>query len=585
MSDNNDFLSNYSQGKVPEDNKPEDNKPAEQPPVKPSDKGYKYEEKSGFKPPIQAEKHMVTKNRKPNRWITGGIIGAVLLGIVLLLIVLLNRGIEIPDFTGWDSGDANLWASDNGIILKTTEEYNDEYESGLITSQDTESGSRIKKGDALGLTISLGHDLSVTLVLPDLMNMTKAQIDTWVEENFMTKVRVTTEYSTSVESGKVIRFEINDNTVLDEIRRDTPLYIIISKGAESETVTEVALPDFKTKTLAECYAFAKENGLELTVEEVYDEYVPAGTIISQNIKAETKVATGTQIKLVASKGKQIIVPDFSLYSKEEAAAVAAGLGITATVVERYSGSAKDAFLNQSIAAGTDYITGDFLELRYSLGNKIVLPSFVGQTRDSLETWAKDLNDQGACISISATKTINNAAAGTIVQQSPVNKSISTSATISITVSLGKAVYVPDFVAPQGSGYDVAVTRDQALAMCDELNIVAVFVSEKKTGRLPGEVWSQSLAAGSETKEGTTITLKYVPADVQITVPDFTGMTKDQIIAAGYYKKFNLKFEEGTTYVSGYDGLVYLQSVRQNTTVAAGSIITLTVGPAGEAATE
>ena len=97
-------------------------------------------------------------------------------------------------------------------------------------------------------------------------------------------------------------------------------------------------------------------------------------------------------------------------------------------------------------------------------------------------------------------------------------------TINITVSSGKVVYVPDFVAPAGSGYDAAITREKAIAMCEELNIVPIFVEEGKSGRLPGEIWSQSISAGQEINEGSTITLKYTPVNVQVTVPDFTNMT-------------------------------------------------------------
>ena len=54
--------------------------------------------------------------------------------------------------------------------------------------------------------VSLGHDLSVTLPLPDLMSMTKEEIEAWAE-NFMAKVRITAEHSLDVPVGRVIRYE------------------------------------------------------------------------------------------------------------------------------------------------------------------------------------------------------------------------------------------------------------------------------------------------------------------------------------------------------------------------------------------
>ena len=88
----------------------------------------------------------------------------------------------------------------------------------------------------------------------------------------------------------------------------------------------------------------------------------------------------------------------------------------------------------------------------------------------------------------------------------------------------------------------------------------IFVEEKKSGRLPGEIWSQSIAAGKEISEGTTITLKYNPVNVQVTVPDFTNMTKEQIWAKNYHKSLDIRFEEGTEYKEGQEGRVYEQSL-------------------------
>ena len=198
----------------------------------------------------------------------------------------------------------------------------------------------------------------------------------------------------------------------------------------------------------------------------------------------------------------------------------------------------------------------------------------------MEAWAKELNDQGASITIKVTNTKSNSPKGTILYQDKSNTVIGIKTTINITVSQGKVIYVPDFVAPAGSGYDLAITREKAIAMCEELNIIPIFKEASKQGRLPGEVWSQSIEAGKEITEGSTITLKYVPANVKVTVPNFKGKTKEQILAEGHNKNFYIKFEEGTEYVKDYEGKVISQSPKPSTKAAAGSTITLIIGPAG-----
>lgn len=576
MDEQNQFLNSYK--KKLNDQQQEPDRAESAPENAPSP--LRYEDKSDFVPTPQAERTGPPSARiRPERVVAIVVVALVILGLATGLILYLGRGTAAIDLTGWTVSDAQLWASDNNVKLQVEEQYNDQFDEGKIISQNPAKGSLVKKGGFIKIMVSLGHDLTVTLPLPDLKNMTKTEIEAWAEQNFMTKVRITTEYNDEVPAGQVISFEVNDSTVVDEVKRSSPIYIIVSKGPDEQTAVLVTVPNFKEMTVPQSYQFADENGITLKIAEDYDDYAPSGSIIAQSEKADTKVNKGSEIILTVSKGKKILLPDFSASSKEQASAVAASLGITVTISEEYSSQSLGAFLSQSLAAGSVYQSGTVLELAYSLGNKIIVPSFVGQTRDSIETWAKGLNDQGARIVISATSTQSNSPKGQIIYQSPAGKSISTSSTIRITISLGKAVFVPDFVGPSDAGYDQAITRDEALAMCEALNIVPIFVEASKTGRLPGEIWSQSIAAGSEVYENSTITLKYCPVNITITVPDFSGMTQAEIIAAGYLKKLDMTFAIASYPVEGFSGQVFEQSLPAGSVAAAGSKINLTISPA------
>lgn len=570
MSDNNSFLSNYTK-KDGEADSPAPQKP-EIPAKTSAEPSFKYEQKSGFKKPAPKDP-TPPRTEDPNKKklitaIAAG--GGVLVLLIVILVLVLGGGIEVRDFTNGKLSDAQLWANENGMIITTENAYSDTVQEGYVIDQDTEAGSKVKKGSFIKLTVSLGPDLSVTLPLPDLTAMTADEVQKWADDNFMTKVRITTEFSADVAQGKVIRYEINDNTVVDEVRRDTPIYVIVSKGPEVAAAT-VKVPDFKTKSLAECYTFAKDNGLVLTVKEEYDDYVPAGTIMSQSVKADQMIATGSEIILVVSKGKMITVPDFSGYTKEQATALAGELALPVTITERYSGSATGRLISQSITAGSIYEDGDLLELEYSLGNKIVVASFVGSTRDAIETWAKDLNEQGAKITIKATEAKSSQPRGTIIFQDVANTSVSYKTTITITVSAGKVVYVPDFITEGATGYDQVITREKAIAMCEAAGLIPVFVEDNSRNTWPGMIFGQSLAAGTETSEGTKITLTFKPT-VTVTVPNFDQNTADDAIK--HLDKLDIVFEGGIK-----EGKVIAQSIAANSTVASGTVITLTMsGP-------
>jgi beta-lactam-binding protein with PASTA domain len=98
------------------------------------------------------------------------------------------------------------------------------------------------------------------------------------------------------------------------------------------------------------------------------------------------------------------------------------------------------------------------------------------------------------------------------------------------------------------------------------------------------VWYQSLGAGAEISDGTSITLKYVPVST-VTVPDFVSpgtLTKDLALAT-YGNLLTITFADDPTYVTGKEGTVVAQSVVAGTTVPAGTAITLNTCPQPPAA--
>ncbi len=548
---------------------------------------FTYEQKSSFRPQKRTPKKAnegKRLNSKMKTYIIGGSI--TLLAIVAVVVIIMVMGkTTLPNLVGWKDSDVNAWATENKVLLRYSEEYSDEVATGIILSQSIEEGESIKSDEFLELEVSIGPDLSVLVKLPDFMTMNKSEIENWAEKNHMSKVRITTENSRTVPQGTVMTFTVNDSTVVGtEVRRDSPIYIIISNGTgENGTVT---LPDFTTMTLEMAQIFATDNGIILEIEELFDETVPKDQIISQDIKMDEVIKTGETVKLRVSKGPEIIVPNFAQYNSEMAATVASQKGIAATIVQTYSGKNAGDLISQSIAPGTLYDTEDILTLTYSLGNSVLLPSFIGQGLDAIQTWANEYNAQGATLKVQVGYTSGNEAPGTILTQSVTNTNVGISTTVEVIVSKGQVIYMPDFVAQQGATYSEVITREKALALCSELGLVAVFQEGSASGRLPGEVWSQSIAPGAEVQQGSTVVLKYTPANSTVTVPNFIGMTEAQITAAGYDSLLTLQYEYGTPEVTGDEAgatpmttsgmVVKSQSVAKGSTVAAGTVVILSL---------
>lgn len=532
----------------------------------------KYEQKSEFvAPKTKPKKEVQPKNTKLIAGIGIGIL--LLIAIGMTIFFTMNSKTTLPNMAGWKETDTNLWASENSVMLRYTEAYSDEVAVGIVIAHTPGEGETVEKGDFLEVELSLGADPSVMVTVPDLMSMSQAEIEAWASENHMTKVRVTSQNSKTVEMGKTISFTVNDSSVIgDEVRRDSPVYVIMSNGTgENGNVT---VPDFTMMTLEQAKTFATDNEIILEIEEVFDDAAAKEQIISQDIEMEEVVKIGDTIKLKVSLGPEILIPDFSGYEMDMAMTIASQNGITVMTEEVYSSSSEGKLISQSISAGTLYDTDDILKLKYSLGNTILIPSYIGQGVEAFQAWATEYNGMGTNITIKTTYTTSNDLPGTIITQDKADVMSGISTTVNVIVSKGKVVYVPDFVADSGAGYEAAITREQAIAMCEEAGLVAIFQEEKNDTRLEGEVFSQSISAGKEVQQGTTITLKYKPVTSTVQVPNFAGMTADEILQGNYNKTFTLEYEILQSY-AGSTNVVQGQSPSSGTKVAPGTAVSLT----------
>ncbi len=585
MDDNNEFLKGYKNQKSPEpQNSVENDEPSKD--NKPSGSGMSFEEKTSFQkqtpqyPPknyYQGNRGYGKTSNTKNKIAIGLTVFSLLLIAVMIIVLSGGKKIEVPNFQGWHINDFMLWASENEVLTQLEEQYNDDIEVDKIISQAVAQGTKIKKGEFVKVFVSLGPDMKREFDLPDIMNMSVGEIENWAEINHMSKVRITSEFSASIPLGNVIEYEINDNTVVDKVKRSTPIYIVVSKGPEAVTAKKITIPDFKTMGVSETVLFAQENGLNLTIEKQYDDYAPENSIIAQSLPKDTEAYSGDNLKIIVSLGKKTTMISLYSFYKDEAIQKAAQLGISYSVSERYSSSKKGRLIWQSIEEGTELKDDMHLDLRFSLGSQIYIGNYVGSPKSSIEKWLLDENALGARATVNFTYSKNDAAPGTIISQSIADTYIYRDKTINVVVSSGEIIYCPDFVAPSGSSYEDAITREKALDMVKDMDVTLVFVESAASGRLGGEIWYQSIAAGAEVSAGATITLKYNPVGSTVIVPSFSGKTQSEVMAMPEYGKLNVTFIEGD-YDINYAGKVYSQSIAQATTVAQGTSITLYVSP-------
>jgi beta-lactam-binding protein with PASTA domain len=492
------------------------------------------------------------------------VVVALLAGI--LAIVLFTGLVRVPNLVGMTLDEANVWATQNRIILATKSAYNFDAAEGTVIAQDVAAGKTIRKNAALTIQVSLGADPDEKIVWPDVMSMTTSEIETWIDQNKLTGVKIATANSDVVAADQVISYALTDDTEENFVRKSRAT-ITVSLGPATQSDT-VVVGDFSSMKTAEILKWAANNGVTITLDEAFDDYVAAGNVVAQSVKASTEILKTEPITVTISKGKAISVPDFTPLLQDEANTWAKQNNITLMVQQEYSsGVGQGKLISQSVAAGTTIAASDEITLVYSLG-KIQLASFIGKTKLDILNWQTDVNNKGGAISISFSEAYGEkGTAGKIIGQSIQNDYISPGSRISVVISKGMKMLTPDF-----SGLNEAGCR--ALAQSAGIDILFNYQSSSTVAK--GYVISQSPVQGSVMTDANPVTISLSLTEAAgslVTMPDFTVMTKTDADAWARTNNMALTYQE-TYSNSQAEGALFNQSTAAGSSLARGSTITL-----------
>ncbi len=274
--------------------------------------------------------------------------------------------------------------------------------------------------------------------------------------------------------------------------------------------THISMPDFKGKQNSEAREWALENKMDLDVKQVYSLKYEPNQIIKQGETPRKKVKKGKKISVTISKGadpnQKIRLPDFSKYSQTDAAAwVKEKKAENLDIVTEYSDKvAKGTFIRQEIknkeVKPETYRRKDQAIVYYSKGKEtfeknISVPDFTKKPKAEVETWAtkNEINvkyeEQDSGI----------VELGSVISQSAVKDSkVAKRESLTIVISLGKAIVVPNFAE-----YTV-----EAAASIDGLQVQ---VKNQFSSSVPyGQLVSQSVVTGTKLtdKDDKKVTVIY-----------------------------------------------------------------------------
>lgn len=221
-------------------------------------------------------------------------------------------------------------------------------------------------------------------------------------------------------------------------------------------MVHVKVEDFVDEPVADARAWAKENKVEVELEQEYSMEYDVNRIISQSVSAGDKIRKGKTLQLVASLGPDPdeIIPlvDFSEMDQVEA-----GLWIDENkaenlqmVTEYHDDIEAGKFIKMTIKdSGIDeaeYKRKDSAAVYYSKGEEvfeknITVPDFVGAPKEDVEKWVATNEIEMTYKEADSDKI----EAGSIISQSEeAEEKIAKRDEMEVVVSVGKATIVPNF---------------------------------------------------------------------------------------------------------------------------------------------
>ncbi len=189
-------------------------------------------------------------------------------------------------------------------------------------------------------------------------------------------VEVVEEFSEGIPTGDVIRTEPASG---DKARKGSPVTLIVSKGQERYLIPS----DLSGKDPADVTSVLEDLTLIISGnQEVFDELIPAGKVVSTNPIGGTSVKRETPVTILVSKGPAPVnVPPIVGTLITDATTTLTELGLTTkTVQENYDDSAAGTILSTDPVPGTSVPKGTVINVILSKGPVLVdVPNVVGMS--------------------------------------------------------------------------------------------------------------------------------------------------------------------------------------------------------------
>lgn len=232
------------------------------------------------------------------------ILGALLLALIItvpffygsIMDRLSPASVEIPDVVNMTLVDAETKLSEIGLKSEVVDTVNEpDIESGNIVSTDPASGTKVKTGFTVRLTISGG---GTQVKVPNVINKDQKEAEIMIT-NMKLRVGTVELVFNELPLGTVISQEPEPGVTTRE--KDT-VDMTVSQGPEK---AKVNMPNLTGKTLEEARGILEALQLKVgAIETKATATIDPDRVLSQSITQGTETMVETAVDLVVSKGAE-----------------------------------------------------------------------------------------------------------------------------------------------------------------------------------------------------------------------------------------------------------------------------------------
>lgn len=386
-------------------------------------------------------------------------------------------------FVGLNVVEAFDTSKQNDVELEIEYAYSDTTETGYVMAEFKDS---IFNPNKVTLLVSEGADYNKEVILPDFSGMTVDDFLIFAEENHLKNVK--TSFKVSDQKRDVA---INQS-LKGVIKRNDELKVEFSFGLE-EPNAAIKVESFENYSLLRSEVSFQRYNISYAIEEDFSDIVPVGKVIDSNQEVGIEIDPTTEgIKILISKGKAVVIPDFTEFTIDQLKEWALENGVTLSIIDAFHNDLETGeIISISVNKDDKISSNTTINVTVSKGQLVMINS---ENYNDIEKFLKE-NEREYTLEYDFSTTVAEDSIISISHKP--GDVILVEDDVRIVVSKGKSAKVPNFIG---------LTEKSAIKLCKDSGFTCNIISGGYSSTAKGLVNKQSIKAGNDVLEGINITI-------------------------------------------------------------------------------